>query len=221
MHWPSNPYPSPHLTRPFPHPQTALLLSRLHSLPTILLERSPTPTPFPKMEYSNGRTMEIYRAAGLASPLRTYASHEKTVPNADDDERISNDELIVSSVLPEGKLLQQWHHAGAAEQRRVARERNDGGAYVEPHLRCHQIVMERWLRERVEEEKGVEACWGCGFVGLREEEDKEGKKVVISEATRESDGAKIRVKSSWVVGCDGGGSWVRKSVGLESRRNYM
>jgi 2-polyprenyl-6-methoxyphenol hydroxylase-like FAD-dependent oxidoreductase len=113
-----------------------------------------------------------------------------------------------------------WERESAAEQRRSSKERNDGSRYLEPHARCHQIEVEKWLREQVEREEMIESYWGVGFEGLREEEEDDGGKVV-SEARRESDGARVRVTSKYVVGCDGGGSWVRKSVGLESKRNYL
>jgi 2-polyprenyl-6-methoxyphenol hydroxylase-like FAD-dependent oxidoreductase len=159
--------------------------------------------------------MEIYRRCtnptrgSLASSLRALAT--QSIP-----ESATNDELIMTSLLPQGKLLHTWQRLSAAEQRILSREKNDGTQYVEPHLRCHQISVEKWLRGECEAEERVECWWGVRFETVREEEGG-----VVCEGVRESDGQRVRVRSRWVVGCDGGGSWVRRGVGLESKRNYL
>ncbi|ETN39784.1 uncharacterized protein HMPREF1541_06010 [Cyphellophora europaea CBS 101466] len=186
----------------------ALLLARLHKIRSTLVEREPSTTVFPKMEYTNGRSMEIYRAMGLADDVRAMAARE--VP-----EKYSLDELIVTSLAAGGKLVDVWERDGPETAREKARVKNDGSGYLEPHMRCHQILIERWLKDKVDAEELVDGHWSTGFVGLEEKRD-----CVISEV-KKADGTVMRIKSDYVIGCDGGGSWVRKSVGLESKRDYL
>src|SRR5690348_6601972 len=52
----------------------ALMLSRLHGQDCMVVEREHDTTTYPKMEYTNGRSMEIYRKMGLADEFRSLAT---------------------------------------------------------------------------------------------------------------------------------------------------
>lgn len=191
----------------------ALMLARLHHIPSVLIERELSTTTYPKMEYTNGRSAEIYRQMGLIDDFRALS--QSYVPDS-----VTNNELVVTGMVDgvneKAKLIRVWERPGVDTMKKQSREQNDGSQYLEPHLRIHQIPVERWLKSVVEREKGlIESHWGWQFLGL--EERKDG---VVSEI-RTSDGRTVRIKSRYVVGTDGGGSWVRKSVGLESKRNFL
>jgi 2-polyprenyl-6-methoxyphenol hydroxylase-like FAD-dependent oxidoreductase len=186
----------------------ALMFARIHGQACMLIEREHDTTTYPKMEYTNGRSMEIYRQLGIASELRALATQH--VPECS-----PCDELNVTSLSPGGRLISRWHRDNPEEQRKENKDHNDGSKYLEPHMRAHQILIERWLKMLIERENQITAVWGQSFIRLTEFQDG-----VISEVKRE-DGSILKIRSQYVIGCDGGGSWVRKSAGLESKRSYM
>src|ERR1700761_8461112 len=53
----------------------ALTLAR-HGVPALLVERNPETTKHPKMDITNGRSMELYRQLGVADDLRKVAVPE-------------------------------------------------------------------------------------------------------------------------------------------------
>ena len=53
----------------------ALTLAR-HGVPALLVERNPSTTTHPKMDITNGRSMELYRQLGIAQELRKVAVPE-------------------------------------------------------------------------------------------------------------------------------------------------
>ena len=186
----------------------ALLLARIHKQKCVVIEREPTTTTYPKMEYSNGRSLEIYRAMGLHEEVRALAT--TLVP-----EHYSMDELIVTSLVEGGKLVHVWEHDGPETQRKKSKAVNDGSQYLEPHMRCHQILLESWLKTKIDAEELIDGHWDTAFVG---HEERSGH--VLVEAKR-GNGTALRIKAQYLIGCDGGGSWVRNHAGLESNREYL
>jgi 2-polyprenyl-6-methoxyphenol hydroxylase-like FAD-dependent oxidoreductase len=189
----------------------SLMLARLHKIKSVLIEREPTTTKFPKMEYTNGRSMEIYRMMGLAKDFRAMAN--QYVPDS-----ASFTELNVTSLVdsanggPKAKMIHPWIRPSVDDMRAESRKVNDGSKYLEPHTRCHQIPVEAWLKRKIEELPDlIEGHWGYKFVGLEEREDD-----VIAEVVTDG-GRTVRIKAQYVIGTDGGGSFVRKSVGKSIR----
>ena len=79
----------------------------------------------------------------------------------------------------------------------------------------HRTEGEQWLKGLAESQSKCQSRWNCKFVGLEE-----GNDMVTSELET-ADGKKLRVRSKYVVGCDGPGSLVRKSIGKESKRTDL
>jgi 2-polyprenyl-6-methoxyphenol hydroxylase-like FAD-dependent oxidoreductase len=183
----------------------AYTLSEYHGQPCILVEQSPTTTTYPKMELTQGRAMEIYRFLGLADELRSLG-----VPESE-----NLDEIITTGLGESGHTITVWKRDSPAEIRRKSKELNDGTLPREPYLRCHQIVIEKWLKEKISKQEKINSFWGWQFVGL-----KEGENEVISEAVN-ADGRKLRIRSDYIIGCDGAGSAVRRCVGLDGPRTDL
>jgi FAD-dependent monooxygenase len=87
---------------------------------------------------------------------------------------------------------------------------NDGSLPREPYQRCSQAVLESWLKPRIQAEKLIDARFGLKFDSLIETDD--GVESTLTDVTT---GEQHIVHSKYVVGCDGAGSRVRKSVGIE------
>ena len=145
-----------------------------------------------------------------ACTMRFVLFATKLVP-----ESFDNNEIIVTGFGEGAKHIHTWERDSSEMQRKKSRLFNDGSQYLEPHMRCHQIEIEKFLKEKVEADKLIRSYWATAFVGLQEASDH-----ILTEARR-ADGSVLRIKSQYVVGCDGGGSHVRKSAGLESLRNYL
>jgi len=79
----------------------------------------------------------------------------------------------------------------------------------EPYQRCSQAIFEAWLKPRVEAEPLIQTHFGLKFQSLHEEDDH-----VISSLI-DQHGRSHTVRSQYVVGCDGAGSPVRRSVGID------
>lgn len=149
--------------------------------------------------------MEIYRRLGIADQLRAMGVDPES------DLR----ELIATGVGRNGKLLTAWERPSPAELERETTKRNDGTGPQEPYVRCHQIPIERWLKGLVESQSRCHSLWNSKFVGLEESND------IVTSELETTDGKRIRVRSKYVVGCDGAGSLVRKSIGKESKRTDL
>lgn len=149
--------------------------------------------------------MEIYRRLGIANQLRAMGV----------DPEYDLRELIATGLGEKGKLVTTWERPSPAEVERETRAKNDGTGPAETYVRCHQIPIEQWLKGLAESQSKCTSRWNCKFVGLEEGEDG-----VVSELET-ADGRRIRVRSKYVVGCDGAGSLVRKSIRKESKRTDL
>ncbi|OAL44304.1 hypothetical protein IQ07DRAFT_578468 [Pyrenochaeta sp. DS3sAY3a] len=78
----------------------------------------------------------------------------------------------------------------------------------EPYQRCSQAIFEAWLKPHIMAQPLITTHFGMKFESLVETEDG-----VISSFTTES-GERHTVTSQYVIGCDGAGSKVRKSIGI-------
>jgi 2-polyprenyl-6-methoxyphenol hydroxylase-like FAD-dependent oxidoreductase len=162
-----------------------------------LVDKRSEPGFLPKMERCNARTMEIYRRLGIADEIRAagYPSH------------LPMDVFIVNT-LAEPPLL---HHPypSVDELKAAAAAANDWTYPLEPYQLVSQYTLEPLLKRVAEATPGVTVQFGCEF--LRLEQDADG----VTAHVRTLDGVKDSIRSSYLVGCDGGGSTVRKEIGAE------
>jgi 2-polyprenyl-6-methoxyphenol hydroxylase-like FAD-dependent oxidoreductase len=77
----------------------------------------------------------------------------------------------------------------------------------EPYQRCSQAIFEAWLKPRIQAEPLIESIFGMKFEDLVETDD--GVESRLINAT----GKTHVIKSKYVIGCDGAGSRVRRSIG--------
>jgi len=166
-----------------------------HGVRCILAERNFETTRWPKMDLTNCRTMELMRRLGLADALRTVG-----VP--------SNHSFDVKfSTGLAGHLITNWKMPSVDEARREIVRRNDGTLPREPYQRCSQAIFEAWLKEVCIGNPliDVRSGWRCDSV----EETDDG---VV--ATFDVGGETHQLTASYVVGCDGASSVVRRSLGI-------
>lgn len=177
----------------------ALELAR-HGVPSRMFERAFTTTRHPKMDITNGRSMELFRRLGLAEKLRA-AGVPDTHPL---------DVAWVTSMA--GHELHRFKYAPPAELRARYHAINDGAQPLEPAMRVSQIVVEPILQAAVLAEPLIDARWGMAVEGAGQSTTG----VWIDVRDRETDQVQ-RVEGAYLAGCDGGNSTVRNAmdIGLE------
>jgi 2-polyprenyl-6-methoxyphenol hydroxylase-like FAD-dependent oxidoreductase len=172
----------------------------------LLAERNAATTRHPKMDITNARSMEIFRRLGLADALRAAA-----VPEA-------NPFDVAWITTLSGHELHRFRYPSVVEWRRRIAGTNDGSMPLEAPMRVSQVEIEPVLQRAILSEPLVEARWGLAFEDV--EQDAAGVTVTLR---RQEDGGTERVRCAYLAGCDGGGSLVRRALGiaLEGRAAVM
>jgi 2-polyprenyl-6-methoxyphenol hydroxylase-like FAD-dependent oxidoreductase len=164
----------------------------------MLVERQPSTTKHPKMDITNGRSMELFRRIGLADKLRAVA-----VPEA------NNFDISWITTLANGRELHRFRYPSVVEKRAEIRARNDGTQPREPAMRVSQVMIEPVLRDAIIDDPLVDARWGVAF----EDFVQDGEGVTATLRTVET-GATEQVRCAYLAGCDGGNSIVREKLGI-------
>ena len=156
-----------------------------------LIERKDAPQFLPKMERCNARTMEIYRRMGLAEKVRA-AGLRADVPM----------DVYIVTALDRPPLVRHAYPS-VAEAKRAIDACDDGSMPLEPYQLISQYTLEPLLKKEAEALPSVTVRYGCEFESFSQDPD--GVMAKVSSG-------KIRAK--YLVGCDGGGSVVRKQLGI-------
>jgi len=176
----------------------ALNLAR-YGVRSLLVERNPTTTRHPKMDLTNGRSMELYKRLNLTERLR-----DAGVPRGN-----PFDIAWVTSMA--GHELHRFRYPSADAAREIIRVRNDGSQASEPGLRVSQIVIEPVLKQAIDECPLIDVRFGVAFERIVSQ-DATG---VTAEISDSETGAIETVRCLYLAGCDGGGSRVRRELGIE------
>ena len=164
-----------------------------------LVERNPAPTGHPKMERCNARTMEIFRRLGIAESVRAAGYPADA----------SMDVFLVTR-LTEPPVLHLEYPTVAESRARIARCR-DGSLPLEPYQVTSQYALEPLLREIAEGLGNAHIRFGAELLAFAEEAD--GVTATCRATDKDSDG-ELTIKCKYLAGCDGGGSTVRRRLGI-------
>ena len=164
----------------------------------LIAERNPATTRHPKMDITNGRTMEHFRRLGMIDRIRAAA-----VPDSQ-----PFDVSWVTNMS--GYELARFRYPNVTEAREIIRYVNDGSQPLEPDMRVSQVVLEPLLKSFLDDDPNVEVRFGWTFIAF--EQDDDGVTVTLrnSETSVEE-----RVRCRYLAGCDGGNSKVRAQLGIE------
>ena len=165
----------------------------------ILVERNQTTTRHPKMDVTNGRSMEHFRRLGVAEEIRSHG-----VP--------SDHPMTVVWCTRAGEWeLARFDYPSIDWGRNIIRSVNDGSLPLEPDMRISQVVLEPVLKDVLEKRaKHVELRFGWGLESF--EQDADGVDAVIRSTET---GATETIRSQYLAGCDGAGSVTREGLGIE------
>ena len=177
---------------------TLALELQLHGVKTILIEKNPTTTRHPKMDITNGRSMELLRRLGIAEQLRARA-----VP--------SNHPMSVVWSAALGKHeLARFDYPSADKTRQNALNQNNGTDTREPYMRISQAEAEPVLKKALEKRIGGENVrFGWALQGFAQDADG------VIATIRSSENAETEtVRARYLAGCDGAASLTRKKLGI-------
>jgi 2-polyprenyl-6-methoxyphenol hydroxylase-like FAD-dependent oxidoreductase len=163
----------------------------------LLIEQKERPAFLPKMERINARTMEMYRRMGLSQQIRAAGLR----PDCPMD-------VYVVLALNEPPLL-RLPYPSVAQAQAETRATNDGSLPLEPYQLISQYTLEPLLKSVAETIPAITVRFGCEFLSLRQ--DQQG----VTARVRASDGGARELRASYLVGCDGGTSPVRKELGIK------
>ncbi len=162
-----------------------------------VIEQKEAPQFLPKMERCNARTMEIYRRMGIAEKVRV-AGLPAHCPM---------DIFIVLSLV-EPPLVHHVHPSVAEAKARIAKS-EDGSEPLEPYQLISQYTLEPLLKSIAETLPSVTVRYGCELTSF--EQDANG----VTAQVRSMDGASSALRAAYMVGCDGGGSLVRRQLDIK------
>jgi 2-polyprenyl-6-methoxyphenol hydroxylase-like FAD-dependent oxidoreductase len=162
----------------------------------LVIEQKEAPQFLPKMERCNARTMEIYRRMGIVEQVRAAG-----LPA-----RCPMDIFIVLS-LAEPPLVHHVHPSVAEARAQIAKS-EDGNQPLEPYQHISQYTLEPLLKSIAETLPSVTVRYGCELVSFEQEGS-------VTAQVKGSDGALSTLRAAYMVGCDGGGSLVRRQLNIE------
>jgi 2-polyprenyl-6-methoxyphenol hydroxylase-like FAD-dependent oxidoreductase len=173
----------------------ALDLAQRH-VKVLLAEKNAEPLRLPKMERSNPRTMEIWRRLGVVDEIRAVG-----LPA-----HMPMDVLVVRDLVSE-PLVRQAYPSVAKVREQIA-ACTDGSLPREPYQLVSQYEVEPVLMARCMGTPGLEIRRETTFRDLKQDADG------VTAEFEAANGARYEVRSQFLVGCDGGGSTVRKAIGV-------
>ena len=166
---------------------------------TILLERNPEPQFLPKMERCNARSMEMFRRIGLSKKIRD-AGLRADCPM----------DVFIVEDLTKPALLEEKHPSIQTFQEKIE-ECKDLSMPLEPYQLISQYTLEPLLKAEAEALQSVEVLFGHEFMEFSQSDDG------VSVRFKDSDGQSKTLTASYLVGCDGGSSPIRKQLGIKLR----
>ncbi len=165
----------------------------------LLCERNQQTTSHPKMDITNGRSMELFRRLGYSNEIRSHAIPEE------------NPFSVIWATGLAGSELARFDYPTVKQCWQQIKDDTSGTLSVEPYMRVSQIIVEPVLKGILERDASlIDVRFGFKFE--RFEQDEEGVTSVLTECNT---GKEITVRSQYLVGCDGGGSRVRRGLNIE------
>ncbi len=172
----------------------ALELAR-HGVPSTVVERSHAAPLFPKMDFLNGRTMELLRRLGLADRVREVGVGQE-----------HGADFVWTAGLDRPPIA-VWEYGSPAGLAARAAGVTDGSAPLEPYQRIPGSVLEDMLRATLRRHPLVDLREGWRCTGVEQSGG-----VVAATVREEATGAERRLEARFLAGCDGAGSTVRRAL---------
>jgi FAD-dependent monooxygenase len=168
-----------------------------HGVRSLLVERNPETTKFPKMDITNARSMELLRRLGIAEEIRAAG----VAPEHSFD-------VIFASGL-DGRELARWPLPSQAAMREEIAGAVDGSLPREPWQRISQERMEVVLMRRCLADPHIEVMRPWRVVAV--EQDADGVTATVAHGVS---GEERELTAGWLAGCEGAHSVAREALGV-------
>ena len=170
-------------------------LSR-HGVASVLAERNEQTTQFPKMDITNGASMELLRRLGVDTDLRAAGVGPQ-----------HSFDVIFAAGL-NGPVHGRWRLPSVDEQRATTATAADGSVPGQPWQRCSQAIFEAMMMDRARRDPLVDVRQGWRLHACRQIGD-----LVVAQLA-DCNGNTVTVHADYLVGCDGASSRVRTELGI-------
>ena len=174
----------------------ALMLDR-HGVASVVFNSDADTRWHPKGSTQNARTMEHYRRLGFAHELRKLG-----LP-ADHSGDVAYFTRFNAYELARLKM------PSAAQNARAVADSGTCDQFPEPVLRANQMYVEAFLLEEARRRDGITLRFGYEVTGFSQDADG-----VTLTAQAVDGGGEERWRADYMVGCDGGRSFVRRTLGI-------
>jgi len=174
-----------------------------HGIASILVERNPTTTLHPKMDLTNGRSMELFRRLGIADEIRAAGVAE--------DQPFE----VTWATSANGHRLHTFEYPSTTAWCREAREENDGTYTLEAPLRISQVELEPVLKKAIDANPLIDVCFGWAFESFTQDDTG-----VTASICKAESGEQLSLRCQYLAGCDGGGSRVRSTAGIKLEGDF-
>ena len=183
---------------------------------TILVEKKPTTSDLAKAVAINSRSMEHYRRMGLQEKMLN-ASYPRDLPvNLVMVDRMHGGHVMFKKEFNSwGEILDGTADKGFPYFQI--------GASISPPIFIPQFTTEPVIKEHLEStSKTVKMFWGHQITSLEQDEDGVTVKT-IKTALSEGEGEREEIifRAKYLVGCDGGSSFIRKQLGIHTYGEFV
>jgi 2-polyprenyl-6-methoxyphenol hydroxylase-like FAD-dependent oxidoreductase len=168
-----------------------------YGIESVLFNTGHSTYPYPRGSTHNSRTMKHYRTLGLSQDIRSLGlppSHSRDISYMT---RLNGCELA------------RIHMGSEEERKRASLIAADNDQMVEPLFRSNQMYVERYLLKQVRLRPRITLRFGCTVTDFSQ--DAHG--VVVQSHNAEGD--LETWNASYLMGCDGGQSVVRRTLGID------
>lgn len=177
----------------------ALELAR-HGVPSTVVDRSLAPSSHPKMDYLNGRSMELLQRLDVAAEIRETGIAAEHPAN------------FVWTLGLADRAVAVWRHGSVAELTARLAEVNDGSAPTEVYQRVQGSLLENIVRRRLREHPLIDVREGWTYTSLHHRNNGVTA-TVVDGATN----AWHSISADYLVACDGAKSAVRHCLGIPAQ----
>jgi len=171
----------------------------MHGVSAGLCEKNPQTTQHPKMDITNGRTMELFRRLGISKEIRAKGVAQ-TEPFS-----------VVWATDLKGWELARFEYPTVKEMWQRIKADKTATLTAQPYMRISQVIMEPVLKTILERQAGkIDLKFGWGLESFSQTE-----KGVNASLTHYHTRERKTVSCQYLIGCDGAKSRVRRGLGIE------
>jgi FAD-dependent monooxygenase len=178
---------------------TGLVLASVlshYGINCVLVERNTHTTRFPKMDVTNGASMELLRRLGVDAELRRVG----VAPQHSFD--------VIFAPGLDGPEITRWRLPSVDEEWATLRGSPDGARPGQPWQRCSQAIFEAVMMDRCRRDPLIDVRQGWQLQTCAQNGD------VVEAIVVDDTGDALKIRAGYLVGCDGASSVVRSELGI-------